>query len=210
MPRLSSKRQHMIETLTRAQIREAVAGIITTCGVQGLTMDKIAAEAGLAKGTLYRYYESKECLLGDTVKFCFSCMVDEIRVLLDSEGSARSRIEAMLRFHLEYFDRHRDFFRVLLYERNMSQSGVRRFGSSIYRRLLDGVAAVISRGIEQGDFRPVNPLRAAALLMESSIAVIGQRLVSPEPADLEEDVALLTGFIFHGICRETNNGDRDR
>ncbi|MFH1069049.1 MAG: TetR/AcrR family transcriptional regulator [Candidatus Glassbacteria bacterium] len=199
MPRLSAERKGLLETLTRQQIREAVASVIARYGVQGLTMEKIASEAGVAKGTLYRYFNSKSRLLRDTVDSCFACMTEEINRILGGNEPARERIARMIRCHLEYFDRNRAFFRVLLYERNLSQSSLNRFTNSLYRSFLERIAAVISEGIAAGAFREVSPLMAASLVVEANIAVICQRLVDPQPGDPDADVRLLTDFILNGI-----------
>jgi len=47
----------------RAQIIEAALTCFTRKGYNNTTMDDVAAESGLSKGTLYWYFESKDNLL---------------------------------------------------------------------------------------------------------------------------------------------------
>ena len=47
----------------RAVLFEAASRLIEQCGVDGLTMDALAAEAGVGKGTVFRRFESREGLM---------------------------------------------------------------------------------------------------------------------------------------------------
>lgn len=47
----------------REVILKASLEVFTSCGFHEATMDEIASKSGVAKGTLYRYFESKEDLL---------------------------------------------------------------------------------------------------------------------------------------------------
>ena len=56
------------ERADAARNREALLGaaerLIDHCGVEGVTMDAVAAEAGVGKGTVFRRFESREGLMG--------------------------------------------------------------------------------------------------------------------------------------------------
>lgn len=49
----------------REQILTAAEKLIAESGFQGLSMQKLAKEAGVAAGTIYRYFEDKEHLLAE-------------------------------------------------------------------------------------------------------------------------------------------------
>jgi AcrR family transcriptional regulator len=51
----------------RTAIREAAVRAFVHSGVEGVTMQQIAAEAGVTAGALYRYFPSKEDLLRDVI-----------------------------------------------------------------------------------------------------------------------------------------------
>ncbi|OGF98238.1 MAG: hypothetical protein A3F83_03415 [Candidatus Glassbacteria bacterium RIFCSPLOWO2_12_FULL_58_11] len=200
MPKIKEKRKRLLEQFTRRQIKEAVAQIITSVGVQDLTMDKIAVEAGVAKGTLYRYFSTKNELLRDTVDTCLAQMVEELQAILESRLPAEERLGKMISRHLSFFDEHRDFFRVLLYERNLCQSSRARSGNSVYRSFVEKTAGVIAEGTRSGVFRPVPPLKAAMVIIESNIAVISQRLLVARPEPLEKEAEELRDFFLYGLA----------
>ncbi|MFI8221415.1 TetR/AcrR family transcriptional regulator [Streptomyces sp. NPDC085932] len=47
----------------RAKLLEAATRLVTTCGVEGLTMQAVAAAAGVGKGTVFRHFTDRDGLL---------------------------------------------------------------------------------------------------------------------------------------------------
>ncbi|WP_370598272.1 TetR/AcrR family transcriptional regulator [Plesiomonas shigelloides] len=62
---------------TRQQILQATEVVLATHGFQGLSMHKVAREAGIATGTIYCHFKDKEDLL---VQLCNCATPSEIRL----------------------------------------------------------------------------------------------------------------------------------
>lgn len=193
------KGKSLIADLTRQHIIEAVIRLITTEGVSGITMDKAASEAGVAKGTLYRYFRTKSDLLRATMDHCMAPVTEELFGILSRETTPDRRLELMIHHHLSYFDRHRDFFRVLLYDRGIAQTKTTRYGSNCYRAFVERTAAVVEEGMKSGVFRPLDPLKVASVLIEASIAIISRRLICESPGRVEHDAGILCEVLLNGI-----------
>jgi len=69
----NQERKKVLEAFTRKDILDSAVGLLTRNGIQGLTMDRVAAEAGVAKGTLYVYFKNKEEIL-DAALRCVFCI----------------------------------------------------------------------------------------------------------------------------------------
>lgn len=195
------ERKKLLGLLTRQHIQDAVVRIITRKGVPGLTMDMVAYEAGVAKGTLYHHFKSKSDLLRATKEKCLSQLLDELFGILDSDLPSDKKLEKMTIRHLSFFDEHMDFFRVLLYERSQAQTRLGRDRSSKYWILVEKIAGVLDQGFHSGVFRRLDSLKVAAMIAEANIAVIGQRLFCDHPDPAEKDARILSGFFLHGISR---------
>ena len=94
----------------RTQILDAARQNFAKQGVAETTVDAIAKTAGVAKGTVYLYFTSKdevlrEILSQDLQEF-HDCTVPVIR----QAGPIDERLAAFLRNTLDFFDRKRDFF----------------------------------------------------------------------------------------------------
>ena len=191
------------KSLKRQALVEAVLHVFSVQGVDGLTMDNVAKEAGVAKGTLYAYFENKQELLKTAIEAVIAPLVEELGQLLNSDLSPVEKLRMMTIRHLSYCEEHRNFFRILIYDRQAAQERMRRYKSRLYHDFLQSTARVVAQGIEEGLFSPVNPLCIAAMLIESNIAVIHQRLQSENPGPLEEDAAMITRTFLYGIVDET-------
>ncbi|HUU28151.1 MAG TPA: TetR/AcrR family transcriptional regulator [archaeon] len=209
MPKIKKDRKKFLNLLTKQHIENAVARIITRDGVLRLTMDKIAEEAGVAKGTLYLHFETKNQLLQATMDSCFERLTENLFEILDSDLAPDVRLKQMINRHMSFFDENRDFFRVLLYERNLAQTKKPRHGSSRYQAFVEKIAEVVKQGIRSGHFRPVDSAKVAAMIAETTIALIRLRLICSNPDPVEKDTCLLSSFILRGIGMQgTSPGER--
>ncbi|MEJ2420225.1 MAG: TetR/AcrR family transcriptional regulator [Acidobacteriota bacterium] len=183
----------------RDSIREAVTKLIEREGVQALTMDKVAEEAGVAKGTLYTYFETKKQLLDSVFHTALEPMKEELGNILDSPETPEARIRLFILRHMSYFDEHRRFFRVLLYERSVAQGHRERLTNNRYRSGLEKLASVLEEGMKKGFFRRCNPEKLATMIMEADIAMISQRLYQNDPPRALEDAEFIYDVFLYGI-----------
>jgi AcrR family transcriptional regulator len=201
MPPARNNRKRQWEDLTRQGILDAVVRVLGTHGLPGLTMDKVARQAGVAKGTLYHYFENKQDLVKATLEACINPLVKELNAVLDSSLQSKEKLEKLTQVHLGYFDCHRELFRVLVYDRQFAQARWKRYGSDRYQTFLKKLAAVLSEGCQAGLFKDLDFLKVAAMLVEANIAVIHQRLLCDRPCPLEDDSKMLTQLFLHGILQ---------
>ena len=70
--RLSKARKEFVTAMMKDTIFEAAGSVLEEHGVNGITMDRVAATAGLAKGSLYNYFQDKDKL----VRFLYAQLVE--------------------------------------------------------------------------------------------------------------------------------------
>ena len=63
MARLSERRRELLTSMMQDSIYEAVAAVLAEHGIRGMTMDRVAEQAEVAKGSLYNYFPNKQALL---------------------------------------------------------------------------------------------------------------------------------------------------
>jgi len=199
---MKEKRRALRAQMTRAGLHEAAVKVITREGPEGLTMDRVAREAGLAKGTLYLYFKSKQDLVESTVQASMGPLVEELHALLDGPLAPEEKLRRLPLVHMGYFEKHRDFYRILLYERNAVQAQCRRRKATRYQTFLEKLAGVIRQGIRAGAFRSMDAENVAAMLAEASIAMIHRRLRTERPGSLKADAALVADVFLNGMKRE--------
>ena len=75
----------------RDAILKAAQRLIGRVGIDGMTMNALAAEAGVSKGTLYIYFSSKEGLL----LALFVDAMAQVVAIIEAEANADTLIEVM-------------------------------------------------------------------------------------------------------------------
>jgi AcrR family transcriptional regulator len=108
--RRSQRRQMIVETAARLFARE---------GFSGCEMERVAAEAGIAKGTLYLYFPGKQELFFACVDWGMNWMQQTVRAAAES-GSTDDpfdRIGRGIREYLAFFEAHPEYVELLIQER---------------------------------------------------------------------------------------------
>jgi len=158
-PRVAAERRAVI---VRATIR-----CLARDGYAGLTMKRVAAEAGLSPGILHYYFRDKRAILASaaaTVTGDLDC-----RVAAEARGArdARARLRALLRACFRAATESRDFWTVFielwgeaLHDRELAR--LNRHAYARARRLLE---ASVTRGVASGAFRKVAPDEAATIIL---------------------------------------------
>ncbi len=188
------------ECFCRQGIQEAVVRLISREGASALTMDRVAAEAGVAKGTLYVYYKDKKQLLESVKEASMQPMREELFSILEGPLPPDEKIRRFIGRHLGYLDSNRDFFRVLLWDREIAEAHRMRHRSARYQAYVEAMARVLEEGMRQGLFRPMEPTKVAVILMEGDMAMIAQRLWTDRPGPVQEDADLLYDMFSHGLA----------
>jgi TetR/AcrR family transcriptional regulator, repressor of fatR-cypB operon len=83
-----------------SQIHDAARRLVIHTGFSGMKMADVAKEAGMATGTLYIYYDSKEALINDLY---FSTKKEITMVLLDPKNQALTFFETFRNMWVSYF-----------------------------------------------------------------------------------------------------------
>lgn len=187
--------------IMRSEILAAAVALIRREGLEALTVEGVADAAGIAKGTVYLYFETKQVLVEHSVATILDPLVAEVTDILESAAPAEERLRGMAEANLRFFDEHRELFRVFVHGRYAPATQTARSRDAHYRMVLKHVTRVMREGTESGRFRSFDPEAVATIWVEGLTAMILRRLQAAHPSPLEVDVELLTGLLFEGVLR---------
>ena len=190
------------QDLKRESIQQAVIRLMCREGLKSVTMERVAQEVGIAKGTVYLHYHDKQELLESVKDAALEPMIDEMDQILRGDAAPERKLHDYSLRYLAYFEEQRDLFRILLYEREVTRVWGSRYQSDRYRRLAEGTARVIRDGMKKEIFRDVDAQAAAALFVESNMAMMNQRMLSTHPNPVEEDAELVSSIFIRGLKRK--------
>lgn len=149
--------------LRREEIVEAAIKLFGRRGFEATRADDIAAAAGLAKGTLYLYFKSKEAIYGATVTRAVAELQEEIARHSAGVGSFKERFATAIRVRLQFWPAHEATYRLLLTVGR--EPRLRRQTNEIIRTAQRGLLAIFNDAVDSGELRAMNfePIAWAAL-----------------------------------------------
>lgn len=138
------------------EIIEAGFAEFAAHGFEATRLEDVAARAGVAKGTIYRYFESKEVLFEAVVRARISSNLEATGVMLsDYSGSAARLLEMIIgHFYDMLFERHAHaLMRILISEGPRFPRLTEFYHREVIQKGTHLVEQVLRIGIEQGEFR---------------------------------------------------------
>jgi AcrR family transcriptional regulator len=100
---------------TKQKLFEATLRLAKSQGLAGLTVDDIAAEAGVAKGTVYYNFGSKDGLVDALLRYGVDQLAGRLRAVV-SDADPLDVIEAQVDMTLEFVARYPGFSQILVSE----------------------------------------------------------------------------------------------
>jgi TetR/AcrR family transcriptional regulator, mexJK operon transcriptional repressor len=181
----AKRRERIVETAVRLFAERAYADV---------HMDAVAAAAGVAKPTLYRYFATKEALFIEALECALEELRHEIRGLRTGTGSVEGRFRSVVACVLDRVGRLTPAIRVV--EGRSSDLGER--SRIVLRRgfaaLKDEIGALLGDGVDEGAFGRLD-LDIAAL------AVLGGVRMAAHSGIRDRDVAdAVADFFLTGLC----------
>jgi AcrR family transcriptional regulator len=183
----------------RQSIQQAVINVMCRDGLKNVTMERVAQEVGIAKGTVYLHYRDKQQLLDDVKESALAPMIAKLDEIFASDSVPERKLQAYCLRYLGYFDERRELFRILLYERETVRVQGSRYRSDRYRHLVEEVAKIIDDGMKRGAFRRVDANLIASMFVESNFAMLNQRLLTEKPRPVEDDAETISDLFLRGL-----------
>ena len=180
---------------TRQDLLSAARRVLSRYGFHRTKIVDIASEAGVAVGTFYLYYPTKEALFLEMVEDTVGLLKAEIDRLespaADPIERARAGCETFFRFAQE----NRDLFRIV-FGHGATFHGVIHRAQDLF---ISGVATNLVTGMRTGVFRPNRPDVVAHAFIGMLIQVVSW-WIEQETIPLSEVTESLLEFTFHGLA----------
>jgi TetR/AcrR family transcriptional regulator, cholesterol catabolism regulator len=185
----------------RADVCATAARLFREYGYSSATMELIADEVGLNKGTLYHYYPAKSAILFELL----SRQVDATLELVDrvpGEGTASDRMRELVRLQADHVSSKHDeivvFFQELPWvERHLPPEQAADLRRRI-RRYEHFTKQLLTAGMRSGEFRPLD----TGMVMSSVVGILGYVPVWFHISTGRAQATVvqeLTNFVMNGI-----------
>ncbi|MDX1582956.1 MAG: TetR/AcrR family transcriptional regulator [Thermoanaerobaculia bacterium] len=207
-------KEQVIEEFRVESIREAAMRVIARKGIAGASMQEIADEAGVAKGTIYLYFRNQKELLEAAVEKALDELSERIGKAFESEGTFAETLELLIRSHLEFFADNYELFQVHLatkYPEGADSGSTRcdRFSRTRYHAYLERLSKCLEKAMERGEIREGDPRRLALFIQEGMVAVLLQRMTEETPPAIEEEIDWILQAVLNGLSSKGRRGRKN-
>jgi len=205
----STPRWQRLPHIRPQQIMAAAAKVFARQGLHGSSLDQVAREAGITKGTIYLYYRSKEDLFLATLreKSAQAFMALGTAGGAEGRGGFRGRLASFVAeaYRAMGSPECLPIIQMVLAEAGRYPETAELFFREIILKNNRRVAAALEEGMAAGELRPVDPLVAARTLIGMLLVfVLSQKILGGErvlPLSDRRVVDTVTSIFLDGIVR---------
>jgi AcrR family transcriptional regulator len=198
MPFNGKTKQDVVTEFRNAEILAAAHKIFAENGFTGASVEAIAQEAGIAKGTLYLYYSSKHEIYWAALKSGLLALSRELEEKVASARTAEEGIRAFIATKLFFFEQHKDFFKI--YYAEFGNATTQKEFHNLVLAQIQILRGILSEAWKQNKIRDVPVEPAAFAIFDLTRGAIAQRLLGYSQTCVQEEISFLYDFIWKGIA----------
>jgi AcrR family transcriptional regulator len=162
----------MSDTTRSRAILATASRLFAKKGYSQATTAEIAREAGVAEGTLYHHFGSKDGIFLTLFDETMEGFLSGIEEILAGGRTGREALSALVRFHFGYVSRHREQFLILLRDFPVHLTVEHLAAGSPQRVRIDRItelfSRVLARGKSDGTLHLPFPVRETAEMLRGS------------------------------------------
>lgn len=192
----------------RERIIQAASALFGGRDLSLVRMEEVAARAGVAKGTVYLYFHSKEDLYFSILATRLSLLLDGLDQAFREQEDPRVRLRKFLVHSSMFLLKYPDFFRMMRKEDARfadASPGTEVEVEPLRARLRDLLRCLLTRGMEAGRIRPM-PVEMTADLVFGALEGTVRRCLDEggTPQGHNQAPALLYDFVWRALRAETS------
>ena len=150
----------------KEKITQAAVRVFSHEGFHRARMKAIAQEAGVAVGTIYNYFKTKDDLLLYVFEAGIRIRMDFLEELGRTSLPVRDQIQHLLESHFAQIREQQELAELILFERFHRGSRLRDRVLALQKDIIDQIAVFIRNGVAQGWVRPCHPQVVAQALYD--------------------------------------------
>ncbi|MEU7138268.1 TetR/AcrR family transcriptional regulator [Nocardia sp. NPDC046473] len=158
----------------REEILDAAVRVFARKGFAASRIEDVAAEAGIAKGSVYLYFDSRDALLVGVFQ-SYAARSEQVLTELGT-GAALDRLAELIRGTIELLAAHPDHARVLL---DVWAANPPLDMAAVYHEYRSAIADLLRQAQAEGALRPGIDEQHAAVIVGAIEGCLIQALVDP-------------------------------
>lgn len=190
-------------------ILESAVKIFSEKGFNAATTNEIAKEAGIAEGTIFRYFKTKKDILHKIIIRSIDLLGHKIVIkpledLIEKNNSLNEKelLKEIVKERLSLVNKNFPLIKVILTEAMVSKEIREIWINKIVLNGINILSNIIERGIENGTFKKVNSITAIRSLASMIISYMLHKNLINNSLPVDEDdkeIDTILEIFFNGI-----------
>jgi len=195
------ERKKRLEEFIRKDILESAITVLMDKGIEKFTMDRVSEHAGVAKGTLYLYYTSKQALLDAILVYGYQPLQEKFKKIITSNSDPVRKLEQCIIISLQHAEENMSLLKQLRTVLFSTMDQHYSDKNSWYWTTAGLLGMVLDEAAKSQMIRPVNSVKVSALFLDSIHSLMAHRILSDVEETIEEDVRELLGIYINGLTK---------
>jgi AcrR family transcriptional regulator len=154
---VAARKREISREERREHIVEKAREVFSRNRYNEVTVGAITAEAGIAKGTFYLYFDSKEELFVEVIRDAISRLRRAIADAVASVDDPMQKVQASVPVILDICGREAGLYMAIFQQAAFLESDRHEEYNALYEPLAKDFQATIEEGMKRGVFKPGNP-----------------------------------------------------
>jgi TetR/AcrR family fatty acid metabolism transcriptional regulator len=201
-PAVSSSRRRLQTApplAKRDALLRAATDVFAERGYFNAQVADVARAAGVAAGTVYLYFRSKDDLLVSIFERTMKEALAEARTAAVRLSDPRERLRVFARMHLSRLGRDRNLAIVFQVELRQSVKFMERFSTTLFADYLNQIRSAIADGQQKGVLRrDISPTTAAKVLFGALDEMATNWILSRRRYALADDADAVINLFLEG------------
>ena len=147
------------------QIIDAAIRVFARNGFYNSRVSDIAREAGIASGTIYLYFKTKDEILVTLFREKMAGFVASLRAQIAREPDPEAKIRRLVRLHFEVLEASPDMAEVVQVELRQGQKFFRGASAQEISAYFELIGSILHEGVAAGVFRRDLPVKVATKML---------------------------------------------
>lgn len=158
-----------LKTRRKSEIIESAIVVFGTRGFHRGKMEDIAHGAGLGKGTVYEYFESKNDLLNQVIIYLLISYSEIMKEIAYCNSDIKSKIEKMMEKSQEFLDENSNIIKEMIFQNKNVSKDLQKEIEALHVNVFELIFELIDEGMESGDIRKDLDKRAVGFMLANTI-----------------------------------------
>jgi AcrR family transcriptional regulator len=186
----------------RKQIIAAAALLFSNNGFYETDVEDIARLAGIAKGTIYNYFDDKRDLFMSAVAWGQERLISKIDEATRGMDDPALKLETAMQTYLSFFQRNRHLYRLIFLHRNAYRDKTELRFTKKYLAHRYAFENILREGIEAGILKNVNVHIVSFAISGIIHALYHNRLFHRDSMAPASDISLAKELVFNGLLEK--------